>query len=407
MRDVWKKVEIGQLGNILTGRTPPTERSEYFGQGFPFITPGDMRQGRYARITNRCLTDKGASLLSRIKVPAESICVSCIGWQMGEVIMTAKDSFTNQQINTILPGPQVYPAFLYYSLLPRKQQLLSLGAATGVRTPILNKTAFSKLTIDVPTLPMQRRIGELLTTYDELIENNQRRIRILEEMARSLYREWFVHFRYPGHENHPRVQSALGEIPQGWKVHNLGAVVDVNRAQVNARTAPQEIEYIDISSVTPGTIESVTHYLFEDAPGRARRIVQHGDVLWSCVRPNRRSHALVMYPDANTIASTGFAVLTATKLPYTYLYLATTTEDFVAYLVNSATGSAYPAVSAKTFEDADILVPSSTILEMFNAVATPVAEKTHTLQRQNHNLRQTRDLLLPRLLSGQIKLESN
>lgn len=260
---------------------------------------------------------------------------------------------------------------------------------------------------DLPPLRVQQRIAGILSAYDELIENNQRRIKILEAMARALYREWFVHLRFPGSENHPRVASALGEIPQGWEVKKLADVAQVNRAQINARTAPGELRYIDISSVSPGQIDSVTTYAFADAPGRARRIVLHGDVLWSCVRPNRRSHAQVMHPATDTIASTGFAVLTATKVPFTFLYFATTTDDFVTFLVNNATGAAYPAVSGATFEKAELLIPSASLLGKFGDVTIPMAEEMHTLQHQIQNLRSTRDLLLPRLLSGQVNLEVN
>jgi type I restriction enzyme S subunit len=182
-KDSWPEVRIGDLGDIFTGRTPPTEQPDYFGGDYPFITPGDMRQGKYARLTQRSVSNKGAELLRRIKIPANSVCVSCIGWQMGEVIMTDKPSFTNQQINTIVPNDKVDPSYLYYSLRPRKQEWLSLGAATGVRTPILNKSAFCDLKVRIPTFPVQRRIADILSAYDNLMENSQRRIQVLESMA--------------------------------------------------------------------------------------------------------------------------------------------------------------------------------------------------------------------------------
>jgi type I restriction enzyme, S subunit len=210
----------------------------------------------------------------------------------------------------------------------------------------------------------------------------------------------FVNFRFPGHEKIKLVPSPLGPIPQGWEIKRLKDVAEVNRAQINARTAPEELLYIDISSVSPGQIDSITTYIFADAPGRARRIVQHGDVLWSCVRPNRRSHAQVMHPEPNAIASTGFAVLTARKVPFTFLYLATTTDDFVAYLINHATGATYPAVTAATFEKADLLIPPAPLLNIFANTTIPMAEQVYTLQTKIINLRRTRDLLLPRLLSG-------
>jgi len=293
--------------------------------------------------------------------------------------------------------------FFYYFLSPigkgNVQSLVMQVAAAGIRGSEL-----AKLRVPLPPLPMQQRIAGILSSYDELIENNQRRIRILEDMARSLYREWFVHFRYSGHESVPLVDSPLGQIPQGWEVKKLRDIAVVNRTQINAKTAPDELHYIDIASVSPGQIDYVTTYTFSDAPGRARRVVQHGDVLWSCVRPNRRSHALVMHPETNTIASTGFAVLTAKAVPYTFLYCATTTDDFVSYLTNNASGAAYPAVTATTFEKAELLIPSSALLTLFGESTIAMMEQAHTLQRQTANLRRTRDLLLPRLLSGQVAL---
>jgi type I restriction enzyme S subunit len=149
-KDAWLEIRIGDLGEVFTGRTPSSERPAYFGDDYPFITPGDMRQGKYVRATQRRISHEGAELLKRIKVPANSVCVSCIGWQMGETIMTDKPSFTNQQINTVVPNGNVEPSYLYYSLRPRKQELLSLGATSGVRTPILNKSAFCDLKVKIP-----------------------------------------------------------------------------------------------------------------------------------------------------------------------------------------------------------------------------------------------------------------
>jgi type I restriction enzyme, S subunit len=295
---------------------------------------------------------------------------------------------------------------LYWARGPIFQNALQ-SIRGGVAQGYVSLEMIRSLPVPILDIPSQKCIADTLSKYDELIENNHQRIRVLEEIARKLYREWFVQFRFPGHDKNSRNSATTGEIPQGWKWCNLHEVADVNKAQINARTAPDEIGYIDISSVTSGAIETVTPYRFNDAPSRARRIVHHGDILWSCVRPNRRSHTLVIHPAADTIASTGFAVLTAKKVPYPYLYLATTTDEFVTYLSNSATGAAYPAVSATTFERAAILVPPDSLLEKFGAISIPLSEEISCLQKKNSILRKTRDLLLPRLLSGQIKLEAN
>lgn len=272
---------------------------------------------------------------------------------------------------------------------------------SGSAIPSTSREAFYEIPVQLPPADAQRRIADVLFSYDELIENDQRRIAILEEMTRALYREWFVEFRFSGNEKVQFVQSPLGNIPRGWEVKSLSEIAEVNRAQISPRNAPADVHYIDIASVSPGQIDVVTTYPFSDAPGRARRIVQHGDVLWSCVRPNRRSHALVLFPQPDTIASTGFAVLTARAAPYTFLYQVTTSDEFVAYLTNNATGAAYPAVTASTFEKAKVVVPAAELLQRFADVTVPMAEQAHCLRQQVFNLRKTRDLLIPRLLSGE------
>jgi type I restriction enzyme S subunit len=193
----WRKYRIGDLGRIVTGRTPPTREPDHFGETYLFITPSDMDCRKKADSTQRYLSDKGAELLRRNLLPSGSVAVSCIGWQMGKCIMTCRPSFTNQQLNTIIPNEKIDANFLYYALLVRRDELLSLGAATGVRTPILNKSAFSDLDLLAPAIEVQRKIAAILSAYDDLIENNTHRIAILEDMAQAIYREWFVHFRFP------------------------------------------------------------------------------------------------------------------------------------------------------------------------------------------------------------------
>jgi type I restriction enzyme S subunit len=353
------------------------------------------------RITPAALVETSVKLF-----PAETVLMAMYG--DGKTITSMgilrRPATTNQACCAMfVDADKCDPRYFFYALKSRRHLLLKVAAGGAQRN--LSGKIIKEFPLPVPPLPIQKRIAGILSAYDELIENSQRRIEVLERMARGLYREWFVKFRFPGHESVPRVGSALGEIPEGWEVKKLGEVADVNRAQINGRTAPAELHYIDISSVSPGQVDAMTLYAFADAPGRARRIVQHGDTLWSCVRPNRRSHAQILHPPPDTIASTGFAVLTATKVPSTFLYIATTTDDFVAYLTNNATGSAYPAVTASTFEKAEMLIPSQLLLKQFAESTTPIAEMIHTLQCRIQNLRQTRDLLLPRLLSGQVSVD--
>ncbi len=294
---------------------------------------------------------------------------------------------------------QRYLAYAFQSPLVQGRMA---ARATGTTVLGIKQSELRQVDVPVPPLPVQRKIAAVLSAYDELIENNLRRFEILEEMAQAVYREWFVNFRFPGHENVALVDSPLGPIPEGWTVERLAHVAAVNSETIRNGRAPDEIRYIDISSVSPGSIDSVSLMSFENAPSRARRLVREGDTLWSTVRPNRRSDALVLEPSAGTVASTGFAVLRPTKLHWAYVHLSTTTNDFTAYLVNHARGAAYPAVNAEDFANAPILCPDESVVVRFGAMVEPMFRVREVLRRQNANLRTTRDLLLPRLVSGDL-----
>ena len=400
----WKPAKLDELGFVGRGKSRHRPRNAAFlyGGRYPFFQTGDIKAADfYLTEYSQTYSEEGLAQ-SKLWKPG-TLCITIAANIAESAILGIEGCFPDSVVGFVADPDKADVRFIkyYMEILKLRMQNVSHGATQD------NLSVDKLLSFDflVPPLPVQQRIAGILSAYDELIENSQWRVKILESMARALYREWFVHFRFPGHENHPRVASPLGEIPQGWEVKKLSVVAEVNRAQINARSAPEELHYIDISSVSPGQIDGITTYAFADAPGRARRIVQHGDVLWSCVRPNRRSHAQVMHPEPDTIASTGFAVLTATKVPFTFLYFATTTDDFVAYLTNNATGAAYPAVTASTFEKAELLVPPAPLLKKFGGATIPMAEEIHTLQRQIQNLRRTRDLLLPRLLSGQIDVK--
>jgi type I restriction enzyme S subunit len=279
------------------------------------------------------------------------------------------------------------------------------GYITGAAQPKLSQANLKRIVLSIPPLPTQRKIASILSAYDDLIENNTRRIAILEEMAQSIYREWFVNFRFPEHENAKFIDSPLGKIPHGWRVEKLKNVAEVNARSIKKGNEPDSINYIDIASVSTGSVDAVQAMSFSEAPGRARRIIRHGDIIWSTVRPNRKSYSLILNPLQNMIASTGFAVISGITAPHSYLYYALTTDGFVGYLVSNATGSAYPAVSSADFEKAAILIPSTNILQKFDEFVEPLLVSNYCFARKNTSLRTTRDLLLPKLISGQLDVE--
>ncbi|MCE7965096.1 MAG: restriction endonuclease subunit S [Nitrospira sp.] len=404
----WPETRIGDIGEVFTGRTPPTERQSYFGGEFPFITPTDMHQGKFARSTQRTISNEGAELLKRIQIPPNSICVSCIGWQMGEVIMTDRPSFTNQQINTIVPNGKVDPSFLFYSLLPRKSELLSLGAATGVRTPILNKSAFCDIKVKIPVLPLQRRIAGILSAYDDLIENNQRRIKILEEMAQSLYREWFVHFRFPGHDKVKMVSSPLGSIPQGWG-GRFGDLVTIERDGINPFEFPQELfEHFSIPAFDNGRQPATE---LGETILSGKYCINSSCVLLSKLNPRIPRIWLPATSDQRrAITSTEFLVLK--PRPGTtreFIYAKCCSEEFAGQFASLAIGTStsHQRVKPENLLTIPGTVSDRSIIERFSSVVAPMLLLSQQLRGKTQNLRRTRDLLLPRLLSGQIAVKEN
>jgi type I restriction enzyme S subunit len=223
-------------------------------------------------------------------------------------------------------------------------------------------------------------------------------MQLLEESARLLYREWFVYLRFPGHE-HTKI---IDGVPEGWERTTLGACVRTNPQSYKASNLPEHISYIDITSVDRGLINGSTPYSSSDAPGRARRKVCDGDVIWSNVRPNLQAYALIQFPAPKDVVSTGFTVLRSTSLTFTYIYLFVTTKSFVDYLVNRATGSSYPAVRPDDFEAAKIVVPPRTLLTEFHDITEPMFRLINSLNMQNRRLSAARDMLLPRLMSGEL-----
>lgn len=426
-KEQWPEVRIGDLGEVYTGRTPSTERASYFGKDYPFITPGDMHQGKYVRQTDRSLSHEGAELLKRIRLPANSICVSCIGWQMGEVIMTDRPSFTNQQINTIVPNQCVEPSFLYYSLRPRKQELLSLGAATGVRTPILNKSAFCELKVMLPPLLLQRRIAGILSAYDDLIENSQRRIRILETMARALYREWFVHFRFPGHEGSRRVSSPLGEIPEGWEVIPFERLLLSMSGGDWGSEQPNEEECAEVVIVRGtdfdevaygGDLRSPTRYI-KPSSLKSRKL-QTGDVIVEnsinaksrCVgTPLLVDEHVLNRLERDAVAASFCKVFRfhdASLAPVVHLHLCYLREARrMEYYQNVAANGIGNFQAQKFAKEEHLVLPHDPNLRArFIGKIGILMDKVSLLASQIQNLRRTRDLLLPRLLSDQVNLEA-
>jgi type I restriction enzyme S subunit len=240
--------------------------------------------------------------------------------------------------------------------------------------------------IPVPPLPVQRRIAGILSAYDELMENSQRRIRLLEAMARALYREWFVHFRFPGHEKHPRVASPLGDIPQGWEVKTVEEIV--KRIPVGKKYDQKTVNPTGAVPVFDQGKTGIIGY-HDDEPG-----VAASDTAPVIVFANHTCYQRLVHISFSAIQNV-LPFVPSPALPRNIYWLHWATNGLVVF--NDYKGH-WPEFAAKT-----LVVPPAELCQRFGEFAAPLSQQILKLERQIQNLRRTRDLLLPRLLSGQIE----
>ncbi len=401
----WKEVKILDIGRVVTGNTPPRKNPELYGQHTIFIKPTDVSEdGKYTRNPEECYSDLGYKKYKKSLIPKGATCVVTIGSIGNKITKAHCDCFINQAMNAVIPYPKFDEEFVYYLLKYNLNQLKTLDSGTASGRENVSKSSFSNIKVRVPeSLPIQKQIGKTLSAYDDLIENNLLRIKLLEELAQRTYEEWFVRFRFPGFEA-SNINSDW--LPEGWERKKLGEIANINRESIK-KGFKGTIRYVDISSVSTGNIDFWTEFDFDSAPGRARRLLNHGDIIWSCVRPNRKSYSLVWNPIKNLVGSTGFAVISPRKVSSEYLYFSITTESFVGYLSNRAGGTAYPAVTSSVFEEAEIIIPSEEIDKEFSKFSKEIFDQIYLLKSQNRLLKESRDILLPRLMSGEITLSGS
>jgi len=335
--------------------------------------------------------------LTNRKLYKDAIILGRVGAYCGSV-MRCKDEFWASD-NTIVVKPKQDIANINYCYYLLKNLNLN-NYAGGAAQPLITQTTLKQIKIKIPNIDEQKRIANILSAYDDLIENNQKQIKLLEEAAMRLYKEWFVKLRFPGHENTKIVDG----VPERWRQGQLREYIKVNPRSISKNYPYQEIQYIDIGSVNHGRIEKITTYRLSDAPGRAKRLACDGDTIWGMVRPNLKAYALVLSPGENYVFSTGFAILSPKNIPYTFLYCLVTQDSFVGYLINCTNGSAYPAVKPIHFEEAKVIIPDEGLLVKFHDIVNPMYRRIKVIENQNLYLEEARDRLLPKLMSGEIEV---
>ena len=290
-----------------------------------------------------------------------------------------------------------YIFYLALSSLIREPAEKSMTGASGRQRAILSSVE----DIHVPAypLPTQRKIAAILSAYDDLIENNTRCINILEDMAQTLYREWFVHFRFPGHEHVPMVESALGPTPQGWKIGKLGDLAESVRRNVKPSDIDQETPYFGLAHLPRKSI-ALADWDSVDSINSVKLVFKKGEILFGKIRPY--FHKVGVAP-LDGICSSDAIVIRPKRNEYFAITLAcVSSEQFIAYATTTSQGSKMPRSDWNVLVKYPILIPTDQITQCFSNFTCDVVDKIQNLIFQNRNLRQTRDLLIPKLISGEI-----
>jgi type I restriction enzyme S subunit len=284
------------------------------------------------------------------------------------------------------------PRFIAYFM--RNLNFVTRNAAGAV--PGVNRNHLHAMQVHIPTPSIQRQIAAILSGYDDLIENNLRRIQIVEEMARVLYREWFVHFRFPGHEQLPRLASLLGDIPKGWEVKPLGEI-----AVITMGLSPKGDTYNEQRDGTPlinGPVEFGERFTKQEKwTTSPTKLCKEGDLV-VCVRGSTTGR----YVKSDGVYCLGRGVCGISSEHQCFI------DQFFANelptLLAMTGGSTFPSWTGPQLKSHRVLCPSPDLLARFEALVLPMSVAVLQYSRRIQNLRHTRDLLLPRLMSGQITL---
>lgn len=368
--------------------------------GVPFVMARDFPNGDLD-LRNATLLDRQVAARLRIGFA-----------RPGDVLLTHKGTVG---ATGIVPDDYEYvmltPQVTYYRVDPKRllntflravfrsrefQVQLDSFSAQSTR-PFVSISAQRALQVPLPSLADQRRIAGILSAYDDLIDNCERRIRVLDEMARSLYREWFVHFRYSGHERVPMVESELGLIPRGWVIAAIDDLAqDLRRSVPKGRLDEGGARYVGLEHI-PRRSLALDRWDEVVELGSNKLRFERGDVLFGKIRPYFHKVAVAPF---DGVCSADTLVLRAKQPGFrAFVTCLLSSDDFVEYASATSNGSKMPRASWHVLAAQRVAVPPPDVLRRFDSFLGSCLEDMQLLVFEHRNLRTTRELLLPRLLS--------
>ena len=397
----WKTYKLGDIIEKLIdyrGKTPEKTLS-----GIPLITAKVIKNGRI-ETPNEFIAEKEYHNWMTRGIPELGDIVLTTEAPLGEVaqIRTNDKIALAQRVITLRGKKNVVDStYLKYFLSSPIGQNNLKAKETGSTVTGIKQSELRKVEIYAPDFGTQTAIAQILTSLDDKIELNLQMNQTLEAMAQALFKEWFVNF------NFPKFNGELeNDLPKGWRKCQVKDICEVNASTLNSKDAINEVHYIEISEVDRGIIKNIGIYKRGEEPSRAKRKLKHGDTVLSTVRPNRGSYFLSIFPTENLIASTGFAVFSPTTVPFSYLYIFLTNDEQLEFYGRMADGAAYPAINQSVIMNMEIILPTKDLLEIYQDVSGNLLIRIFENLEANKTLTQTRDTLLPKLMSGKLKTQA-
>ena len=374
----WEKVRLEDCCySISDGDHQPPPKAQ---QGIPFVTISNINSMNQLDFSDTMFVPKEyyQSLDEKRKVRKGDVLYSVVGSFGIPVLIKEERPFVFQRHIAILRPKEdiVDSGFLFYTMLNRDFYAKADAVAIGAAQRTVSLGSLRNIKIDVPSLESQKHIADILSAYDDLIENNQKQIKLLEEAAQRLYKEWFVYLHFPGHENTKIVDG----VPEGWSRGLLKELISVNYGK-DHKKAPDDGNIPVYGS--GGLMRKCNKSLFS---GEAVLI------------PRKGSLNNIMYVDETfwTVDTMFYATM---KQPHTAIFVYFFVKAFDMYSMNI--GAAVPSMTTKILDAMDVVIPDKETLEKFDKCAKTYFNKIKTLQGQNEQLRKARDLLLPKLMSGE------
>ena len=395
-----KKIHISDIGKIVTGKTPRTSVAENYDGYIPFLTPSDDLSHKSAPKTTKTLTEQGLNEVRNCLLPSRSICVSCIGSDLGKVVMTKEPTVTNQQFNSIIPNKNFNADFVYYfmTLVGRELNYLS---KTSTAVPIINKSSFSNYEIEVPDLETQNRIASILSSIDSKIELNRRINDNLEQQAQALFKSWFVEKPNP-----QWTKGSLSDIASfvggySYKGDELVDSSNTGMATIKNYNRSGGFKTDGFKAINPSDKVKNAQYaeLFEI-------LVAHTDLTQNAEVIGNAELVLSLGEYNKIIFSMDLVkVLPSSSFPYRFLIAAMLKNKlFKGHCQGYVNGTTVLHLNKKALPEYKVMIPTDTEAKKMNEILGGYYKRMSENLKENDMLEQLRDTILPKLMSGELKI---